>query len=376
MKVCRDLWKAGIDIDVDSCRKWLNFDIELPEITEYLPKDAPWKPIVILNQLIQATSDGEVIREALQAYEGRPFRLVSNLRKYYPRTKDLGIILSLPKEEDPEFIKSTKGVVDFFLNYLKFEEGVDVEGFLEPLKKLLEKDQNVEEFLRLCGIDELVPVEEFLERVERAVDVFLKAKEQGLDVEGILKTWDELANEGGSRFGYLERAVKVVADEEVGRKFWEEVEKVLGEKGVKVSGRGGSDVLYRLFYLELVNLGENVDLAPLQDVLDKMAVFMKRIRPIPIFTSEDVEKIFCLMGIDNALSKDEILRAAEVLQNLDRYASVYVFDKNINIHSILAETEQPPEKIAEIISKAVREGSLEGLEGEALIDYIKKRLSS
>ena len=376
MKACKGLWEAGFDVSVEDCRKWLNFDVELRGIEEFLPKEPSWKPIVILNQVLQATSDEDVVRRLLEKYREAPFRMVVYLRKYFPKAKDTELVLSLPVEKDPDFVNTTKGIVDFFLNYLRFEEGVDVDGLVEPLKKLLEKDQNVEEFLRLCGIDELVQAGEFLERVERAVDVFVKAKEQGLDLEEILRKWDELANGGGSRFGYLEEAVKAVADEEVGRKFWEEVERVLGEKGIKVSGTGDPRLAYRLFYLELVNLDEKVDLTPMSDVLEDLSTFFKKIRPIPLFTAEDIEKTFEMIGVNDASTGEEVKRTAKVLSLLDRYTSTYVFDKGLKLYDLVKESEEPPEKVAEIVSRSVREGVSEGLEGETLVEYIKKRLGS
>ena len=364
---------------------------ELDRLVRDALPEGPWQSAVAFSQTLLLVDSLENLDEVkkrlemlLSVWNEKSVNYSALLTELRKRVLSLGkpeasIIETLDYDPNkPSYFSSdySESGVDFFLNYLRFEEGVDVDGLVEPLKKLLEKDQNVEEFLRLCGIDELVQAGEFLERVERAVDVFVKAKEQGLDLEEILRKWDELANGGGSRFGYLEEAVKAVADEEVGRKFWEEVERVLGEKGIKVSGTGDPHLAYRLFYLELVNLDEKVDLTPMSDVLEDLSTFFKKIRPIPLFTVEDIEKTFEMIGVNDASAGEEVKRTAKVLSLLDRYTSTYVFDKGLNLYDLVKESEEPPEKIAEIVSRSVREGVSEGLEGETLVEYIKKRLGS
>ena len=48
MKVCKPLWEAGMEISVEECRKWLNYEVEgeFHRIGELLSSVEPyWKVI-------------------------------------------------------------------------------------------------------------------------------------------------------------------------------------------------------------------------------------------------------------------------------------------------------------------------------------------
>ena len=377
MKVCRSLWSAGIPLDLGECRKWL-FDIDgEPQRTgELISKiGEEWKQIVVLNQLLHASKDFGELESVLEKVLDEPLLFVINLRKYYPEVQDPNVIVEIPRKKAPEYLSTTENALDFFLNYLKFEEGVDVDGLVEPLRKLLGKDDLVGEFLRLCDIDGMGKVEEFMERVEKGVDVLIKAKDQGLDLEDVLKRWDELANGGGERFVYLEKAVKEVADEEVSRKFWEAVEKAFEENGVKVSGIGSSEPVHLLFYSGLINVqGLEVDTEPMKDLISKISTFLKRIRPVPIFTAQEVEKVLSMVGLGTAVEREQVERAVDILSSLDRFSAKVLFDEGIDLFSLASSTDEDLSSFVEKVSKAVKDAKREGMEGSELVEYIKKAL--
>ena len=298
--------------------------------------------------------------------------LLSELRK---RVLALGkpdpsIVETLDYDPDrPSYFSSdySESGVDFFLNYLKFEEGVDVEGFLEPLKKLLEKEQSVEEFLRLCGIDELVKPEEFLGRVEKAVDVFVKAKEQGLELDEILRKWDELANGGGSRFGYLEEAVKAVADEEVGRKFWEEVEKVLKEEDLPIlvfDHHKDKEVVFQTLSLGLAEVSpEGVSLTEeMRSTLKDSFEILKKSSPSALYSLGDLVTILKRVGLEGASSSKEAYLRTNLLSRLSPSTVRYFLSDKESLSSFIESVRRTvlkgfsQEKFLTAVEETVRSG--------------------
>ncbi|NPA86430.1 MAG: hypothetical protein GXO00_00255, partial [Candidatus Diapherotrites archaeon] len=167
-KVYRFLSERGRSADIEEVRKWIqplvgeikDVDAILSlEEMDRLVRDAfpegSWQPAVALSQtlmLVDSLDDPSELRERLAAllkvWEKTAINysaLLTELRRRVLRLgrPDRSIIETLDYDPNkPSFFSSeySENGVDFFLNYLKFEEGVDVEGFLEPLKKLLEKD--------------------------------------------------------------------------------------------------------------------------------------------------------------------------------------------------------------------------------------------
>ena len=371
MKICKSLWESGVYVGVEECRKWLNRDVEgeFSRIGEIL-RNYSWKHTVLLNQLLHISPRAETIENVVEKVSENPLGFVVNLRKYHDSVKDVESILNFPIS-DVEYGERSDSIVDFFLNYMRFEEGVDVDRVVNSLKELLEREQLVEEFLRLCDIDAPAKAEVFLEKVERGVDILSKAREQGLDVGMIIKRWDEKANEGGERFQYLEDAVKEVADEEVRRRFWREVERVLGEEGVRVTGKDG--LFDRFFYLELVDVnGLEVDITPGREVLERLSRVLKNGRPVPFYTAEEVTNILKMFGVDRALSKEEIIRALAVGERLDRIAVERLIKGELDIYRVTNQVESPDEEVASLVNNAVKDAVKEGVSN--VMEYIEKRL--
>ena len=374
--ICKTLWERGITVSVEDCRKWLAFvEWEGSTLADELEGLEDWKITVILNQLYRVT-DEETASELVNHFKDAPMSLIILLRKYYPVTGNIELLRNVPYQPEPEYVASTKSVLEFFLNYLRFEEGVDVDSIVEKVKNVVEKENLVEEVLRLSDIDAIISGKEFAERVERVVDILGKVKEQGLDVEKVVMRWDELANSGGERFEYLERAVKEVADEEVADRFWKEVEKVLNEKGIKVSGKGGVEIPLRLFMLDLISTeGTNVDISQFSPLLEKLSSVLKTLRPVPVYTTEEIERILDMVGVKKAIDSSELERPLELLSKLDRFALTLLFEQGVDLYSLINETDMDVERAAEELSKALREAYKEGLKGESLIDYLRRRLS-
>ncbi len=405
-KTYRLLLSKGRNVEIEEVRKWFQplmpglgdriddlLSLEsLNKLIEDALPEGPWQPAVALSQtLLLLGVPGIDIEELdrrigllLKVWDENPVNYSALLSELRRRTISLGkpdgsIVETLTFDpQKPSYFSSeySESGTDFFLNYLRFDEGIDVDALLDPLRKLLEKDPLVEDFLRLTGIDLLLKPSDFVSRIDRAVDIFLKAKEQGLDPEKILKKWDELANNGGDRFVYLEEAVKRVASEEINSSFWKAVKEALSEKGIKVSGTGGA-VAGDLFYLNLINIeGTSVDVSPMKDVLDDLSSYLRQVRPIAFFTAEEIEKVLRSIGVGKTVDADIVKKNARILASLDRFSSTYVFDNDVPIFEIVNHSEEPPEEVAKRVSSAIKEAHTEGLSGETLLEYLRKRIQS
>ena len=352
---------------------------ELDRLVRDALPEGPWQSAVAFSQTLLLVDSLENLDEVkkrlemlLNVWNEKSVNYSALLTELRKRVLSLGkpeasIIETLDYDPNkPSYFSSdySESGVDFFLNYLRFEEGVDVDGLVEPLKKLLEKDQNVEEFLRLCGIDELVQAGEFLERVERAVDVFVKAKEQGLDLEEILRKWDELANGGGSRFGYLEEAVKAVADEEVGRKFWEEVERVLGEKDIPVISLGyheDRETPRVMISLGLASFdGGKVTLSEeFLKGLESAFEVVKKLNPSAIYSMGDILKVIREVGLEKVSSAKEFQLRLEILAKLSPSSLRFIFSDP---------------KILDAYREAVRKTVLRGFDENRFVEALEETI--
>ena len=347
-KVHKFLVERGRKVDVEEVRKWFqilfpalenNIDEvlgmeEVQRLAESFPEGS-WQSVVALSQtllLLGAEEGTDVLKRRLglllAVWEANPVNyssLLSELRKQViafgkPDDSIVEAVVSDPSK--PSYFSSdvSERAVDFFLNYLKFEEGVDVDGLVEPLRKLLGKDDLVGEFLRLCDIDGMGKVEEFMERVEKGVDVLIKAKDQGLDLEDVLKRWDELANGGGERFVYLEKAVKEVADEEVSRKFWEAVEKAFEEEDIPVLSfkhHRDKKLLDALISLGLVEV-EPEEIKLTDDLLEMLkggVHVLKKVSPSTLYSLGDVVSLLNKFVLD-AKTGQEAYKRIRILSEL------------------------------------------------------------
>jgi hypothetical protein len=290
--------------------------------------------------------------------------------------------LEVPEGKTPEYLSSVDSISDFFLNYLKFEEGVDVDGLVEPLRKLLGREDLVGEFLRLCDIDSIGKTEEFLDRVEKGVDVLIKAKDQGLDLEDVIKRWDELANGGGERFVYLEKAVKEVADEEVSRRFWEAVEKEFEEEEIPVLSfkhqrdKKLLDVLISLGLVE-VEPGRVILKDELVEMFKDAVQILKKVNPSTLYSLGDITGIMRKFVLD-AKNGQEAFKRLKILAKLspttlrtilsdDRYV---VALKELIFKTVMRGLDEG--RFASAVEEALREGPTPVNFSSLVIDNVHK----
>ncbi len=395
-KVFRFLAERGRNAEIDEVRKWFQpvvpalkdriDDILKLEEMDTLVRDAlpegTWQPAVALSQTllllgVEETSPEELktrLKALLDVWKENPVNYSALLCELRKRTISLGrpdrsIVETLtfdPSKQSYFSSEISSSGVEFFLNYLRFEEGVDVDSVVESLRKLFEREQLVGEFLRLCGIDELVGPEEFLGRVEKGVDVMIKAREQGLDLEEVLKRWDELANGGGERFVYLERAVREVADAEVGRRFWEEVEKVLEELGVPVlSFEHHRD---REFVEACISLGlvrvepEKVEVSgEMRSILENGVKILEKFSPSALYSLGDLVQTVKKVGLEGASSAEEVVWRVSALSKLSPAGVKFVLSDPRYVHAF-----------SEAVRKTVLRGFNEGRFVEAVEEAIKE----
>ena len=390
-KMYRFLGERGRHASIESIRKWMQPHFpwieeridELLSMEEFdrLVRNAipegEWQPAVAISQiffLLERDRLKESLQMLLKVWEENPVNFSSLLTEIRKRVISLGkpdisIIetISFDPSKTSYFSPDiSNGGVDFFLNYMRFEEGVDVDRVVNSLKELLEREQLVEEFLRLCDIDAPAKAEVFLEKVERGVDILSKAREQGLDVGMIIKRWDEKANEGGERFQYLEDAVKEVADEEVRRRFWREVEEAVEALDIPVVSF--SREFREGFVEQAISLGMALidrDGIKLSDEMKRSLGYaytvVAKVDPSVLYPMKEVINILHTMMMD-AKSPKEVEMRLKILSLLSP----------LTIKLILGEKEYL-EHFKDIISKTVMRGLKEETLVEALEEVIRRR---
>ncbi len=392
-KVARFLSSEGKPTDMEEVRKWFQIiipyldekidDILSLEETKMLVRDAlpegRWQSAVAFSQTLLLLGiqhvDVEELKERLrillEKWNSSPVNysaLLSELRKKTIsfKTTDRSIIETLVYDTTKDSYFSpdiSQTSVEFFLNYLRFEEGVDVDSIVEKVKNVVEKENLVEEVLRLSDIDAIISGKEFAERVERVVDILGKVKEQGLDVEKVVMRWDELANSGGERFEYLERAVKEVADEEVADRFWKEVEKVLGNMDVPVLlfRDKKDDELFRLFLtFKLAEVkGTSVSLTEEGNKLLSLSLsIVEKYSPSALYSFSDIEKVLDML-FDHATSTNEVLTRAEVLASLSS-----------NVVKTVISNEGYRKSLFDLIPRTV----MKGMDVKRFVESVEKTL--
>ncbi len=349
-RILASWWKLGRHISSDETRKWLqpfahkvilfeNEGMSSSEtfktlVTEVFP-DGKWQGAVALNQLFYLTdahsaeSWGDMearIRKFLDVWNRNPINLSAFLVTWRMRSIELHAnpldILdaleydpSKPSYFDPERNNTS---VDFFLGILSEDYGMDVSKLVATVRDALGDERYVNDFLRLVDIDMPLEPEAFVKRVEEAINVILKAREQGLDVGKILEVWDGMA-EGGERLEKLADAVRAVAEEEVRKKFWEEVKTVFEHLSVPVLEIGGfSEDLFRTFYrLGFIDVGEHIVIDPsIGEFFENAVKAYAKLRPAVVYTTKDVLS-FALKAIGSAASKGGALLRVKCLAGLD-----------------------------------------------------------
>ena len=380
-------WKAGGHVSAEEVRKYMqpfaekvvlfesqgmpDSDVFRTLVSDVFP-DGSWQGAVALNQLFYLaearTAENwqemeERLKRFLEKWNKNPINLSALLVAWRVRGVEAGghpldILDAVefdPSREsyfDPE--RSANGA-DFFVNILKNDYGVDVEPLLASVKEALGGKRYVGEFLRLVDIDLPMGPEEFVRRVEQAVNVVLKAREQGLDVGRIVEVWDALADGGGERLERLADAVRVVAEEEVRRRFWEEVRKILEGMNAPIVHVGRpADLFGRLYDLGIAGPeGSTEDLAA---VLHAGLEIVKKIRPAVMYTLPDVVDAI-LVAIEGAESREDALFRLDVLSNLDHRTLRMIYGKREIVDPALSALRGAKvEEAVEALRRAFRGG--------------------
>ncbi len=114
--------------------------------------------------------------------------------------------------------------------------------------------------------------------------------------------------------------MRVVAEEEVRRRFWEEVRKAFEENGVHVfPDNPVDDVMEKAYYAGLVDIADgNVTLTGLRDIISRLSVLLRTVRPIPMFRTREVEDALQRIAMDHAV--------LDVLERLPRRALKVYFE--------------------------------------------------
>ena len=345
-------------------------------VTEVFP-DGKWQGAVALNQLFYLTdahsaeSWGDMearIRKFLDVWNRNPINLSAFLVTWRMRSIELHAnpmdILdaleydpSKPSYFDPERNNTS---VDFFLGILSEDYGMDVSKLVATVRDALGDERYVNDFLRLVDIDMPLEPEAFVKRVEEAINVILKAREQGLDVGKILEVWDGMA-EGGERLEKLADAVRAVAEEEVRKKFWEEVRNAFSELGIQVFPDEATNNLFtKAYYSELVDVNNGkVDISGLREVIQRVAPLLKKIRPIPLYRTKEIENILERVGVGSTNPLDII----SVLEKLPRLPLNVFFETELwsyVVEGIRKAKDDPnlPERLATVL-RDIAEGNIE-----------------
>ncbi len=345
-------WKAGGHVSAEEVRKYMQpfaekvvlfesqgmagSDVFRTLVSDVFP-DGPWQGAVALNQLFylaeaeNAESWQEMeerLKKFLEKWNQNPINLSALLVAWRVKSVEAGghpldILDAVefdPSREsyfDPE---KSAGGAEFFLHILRNDYGVDVDPLLASIKEALGGERYVGEFLRLVDVDLPMGPDEFVRRVEQAVNVILKAREQGLSVGRIVEVWDALADGGGERLERLADAVRVVAEEEVRRRFWEEVRKAFEENGVHVfPDTPVDDIMEKAYYAGLIDIVDgNVTLTGLRDIISRLSMLLRTVRPIPMFRTREVEDALQRVAMDH--------KVLDVLERLPRRALKVYFE--------------------------------------------------
>ena len=395
-KTYRLLLSKGRNVEIEEVRKWFQplmpglgdriddlLSLEsLNKLIEDALPEGPWQPAVALSQtLLLLGVPGIDIEELdrrigllLKVWDENPVNYSALLSELRRRTISLGkpdgsIVETLTFDpQKPSYFSSeySESGTDFFLNYLRFDEGIDVDALLDPLRKLLEKDPLVEDFLRLTGIDLLLKPSDFVSRIDRAVDIFLKAKEQGLDPEKILKKWDELANNGGDRFVYLEEAVKRVASEEINSSFWKAVEEYLTSSGsyvMSMEHHQDPSVVKEALSLGLVGVGARgvVLTDDFKTILENTFTVLRKVEPAPLYSMGDFVRILRTAVLSDSLNGREALLRSQVLSGLSP----------TTLRLLLSD-----ENYLKVLKEAIRKTVLRGFSVDKFVEAVERSLGS
>ena len=387
-RLAEELWKRGVDVSLGEMKKWVGIcpeNIEetadaLAKIKERAGKD--WFVIVVLNQTEYMFENNDERAEYIKKLgdaDAHPVAVIITWRTEMisPTTAIYG------KADIPKYYESTNTVIDFFKNVLKYEQGVDFDPLEKEIKTVVD-ERYVDEFFRLVDVDRPMEPEEFVGRVEKALDILNTAKEQGLDVKAVFKKWDELADAGGERLEKLPLAVKAVAEEAVRERFWKRIKEILEENDVRVfNGELPEDTLSAFYYLGMVDIRtDDVDVSGAEAYITKIAALLKKARAIPMYSVDEIAKIIKRAGVQKVADREEAEFVASVLSQLERGAAKVFTEDDVGdvVVDVILRAKREGVEEDQIVS-AVNEVLLEVFHGsvagsEEIAHFLEKKLLS
>ena len=393
-KLAEAFWKRGINVSTRELRKWLapfkNPYMGDPErIAEAMEAIATktgkdWSVTVVLNQIhymFDNEQDAMDFLDRLAKEDAHPLAVIATWRKEGVAPS----VAILKKGDSPKYIDSTESTVEFFKNCYRYDLGVDIDATTERIKAVTENEKYTDEFFRLVDIDKPMDPEEFVKRVEKALDMIAAAKEQGIELKKVFSEWDRLADEGGERLEKLPAAIKAVAEEAVREKFWKSIEEKLVEAGVKVfDGEVPEGILETAYYLGLADInGSEVSIDAMERVVENAARVLKNARPIPMYKISEVADVLTKMGLKKVSSAEELEYVSDAIAGLDRMGAKMFIESEVwepivdTCIRAYREGNKDPTELTAAINDALREVFLGNIGGkEDLVDYLNKKLFS
>jgi len=348
VKTLADMWKEqDKKVCAEEIRQWVQphvphiFELlsqkDVAGLLEKISADAfpegSWQSAVALNQILflaqTARPEGaeEVLKKFYEVWNKQPLNLSALLvewRKATTKSKLSPEIILETINYDPSkqsyFDPDISGDgAEFFMNMYKNEFDLDVDALSDRVAGVVGNGL-LREFFRLVDVDRPMEPEEFVGRVEKALDILNTAKEQGLDVKAVFKKWDELADAGGERLEKLPLAVKAVAEEAVRERFW----KAMLDRAKKLklpvieSKVNVAELLATMHALGFVKIGDkNVEFEKdVDEILSHTLEILLKANPSALYTTSDIAEMM-LMILKESKDRKTAVAAAEVMAALD-----------------------------------------------------------
>ncbi|MDN5358368.1 MAG: hypothetical protein PWP76_211, partial [Candidatus Diapherotrites archaeon] len=204
VKFLTGIWRdAGKNVSAEETRKWIQPHVEtvsrimadkdaaatLGKIVADVFPDGNWQSAVALNQILflgrlneRPEKAKDILAKFYEVWNKQPLNLSAFLVEWRKQTVgsnlDPEIILNTIEYDaskqsyfDPDLSKTG---ADFFTNMYKEELGVDINALADAAARIV-GEEHVEDFFRLVDIDAPMAPEEFVKRVEKAIDVLAAA---------------------------------------------------------------------------------------------------------------------------------------------------------------------------------------------------------
>ncbi len=393
-KLAEAFWKRGINVSTRELRKWLapfknpylgdpeRIAEDMEAIATKTGKD--WSVIVTLNQIhhmFDNEQDAMDFLDRMAKEDAHPLAVIATWRKEGVAPS----VAILKKGDSPKYIDSTESTVEFFKNCYRYDMGIDIDAMTERIKAVTDNEKYTDEFFRLVDVDKPVDPEEFVERVEKALDMLLAAKEQGIELKKVFTEWDRLADEGGERLEKLPAAIKLVAENAVREKFWKSIEEKLVDAGIRVfDGELPDGILETAYYLGLADInGNDVSIDSMERIVENAARVLKNARPIPMYKISEVADVLVKVGLRKVSSAEELEYISEVIAGLDRMGAKMFLESEVwepitdTCIRAYREGNKDPSELVTAINDALREVFLGNIGGkDDLVEYLNKKLFS